>query len=247
MDGRRGAVILQSIGIRRILAVAVSGLAAVALLALAAWLMLGNDGGSRAPAVQIIAPPSGATPTHDPATTAIPAGKAVDAAGPAEIVVYVTGEVRNPGVYRLTAGQRLDAAIALAGGPTGKADLSRFNLAAYAADAAHYRVPSVVAETETGAAGRGVVADAQPPAPGTAAAAANAGSGSGCAAPVDINAATADCLETLPGIGSVRAESIVAHREQAGPFATAAGIVAVPGIGDGIYRRIADLITVTPR
>ena len=62
----------------------------------------------------------------------------------------------------------------------------------------------------------------------------------------DINNTT-DCLETLPGIGSVRAESIVAHREQAGPFATAAGIVAVPGIGDGIYRRIANLITVTPR
>ena len=165
------------------------------------------------------------TPAPRPATTATPAGKVADASGPAEIVVYVTGEVVNPGVYRLTAGQRLDAAITLAGGPTGQADLSRLNLAAYAAAVA------------------GAVPDAQPPAPGTAATAAAAP----CASPVDINSATADCLETLPGIGSVRAESIVAHREQAGPFATAAGIVAVPGIGDGIYRRIAGLITVTPR
>ena len=233
---------MQSLGIRRFLAVAVSGLAAVALLSLAAWLLLGNDSGSRAPAVQIIASPSAATPAPRPATTATPAGKAADASGPAEIVVYVTGEVVNPGVYRLTAGQRLDAAIALAGGPTGKADLSRLNLAAYAADAAHYRVPAAVPESGPGAAGAGTASDAQPPAPGTAATAA-----APCASPVDINSATADCLETLPGIGSVRAESIVAHREQAGPFATAAGIVAVPGIGDGIYRRIANLITVTPR
>ena len=94
-----------------------------------------------------------------PATTATPAGKVADASGPAEIVVYVTGEVVNPGVYRLTAGQRLDAAIALAGGPTGQADLSRLNLAAYAADAAHYRVPAAA----------GAAPDAhQPPAPGTA-------------------------------------------------------------------------------
>ena len=244
MDGRRGAVILQSLGIRRFLAVAVSGLAAVALLSLAAWLLLGNDSGSRAPAVQIIASPSGATPAPELATTATPAGKAVDASGPAEIVVYVTGEVVNPGVYRLTAGQRLDAAIALAGGPTGQADLSRLNLAAYAADAAHYRVPAAAPESGPGGADAGTAPDAhQPPAPGTATTTAAAP----CASPVDINSATADCLETLPGIGRVRAESIVVHREQAGPFATAAGIVAVPGIGDGIYRRIANLITVTPR
>ena len=234
---------MQSLGIRRVLAVAVSGVAAVALLSLAAWLLLGNDSGSRAPAVQIIASPSGATPAPRPATTATPAGKAADASVPAEIVVYVTGEVVNPGVYRLTAGQRLDAAIALAGGPTGKADLSRLNLAAYAADAAHYRVPAAAPESGPGGADAGTAPDSQPPAPGTAATAAAAP----CASPVDINSATADCLETLPGIGSVRAESIVAHREQAGPFATAAGIVAVPGIGDGIYRRIANLITVTPR
>ena len=141
---------MQSLGIKRLLAVAVSALAAVALLALAAWLLLGNSGGSRAPAVQIIAPPpppAGATALPDPTTAASPAGKAAAPTGPAEIAVYVTGEVVNPGVYSLTPGQRLDAAIALAGGPTDQADLNRVNLAAYVTDAAHYRVPATAAGT----------------------------------------------------------------------------------------------------
>ena len=65
--------------------------------------------------------------------------------------------------------------------------------------------------------------------------------------PININAATAECLETLPGIGTVRAESIVAHREQMGPFVVAEDIKAVSGIGDGIYQRIADMIAVDDR
>ena len=68
-----------------------------------------------------------------------------------------------------------------------------------------------------------------------------------CAAPIDINSATPDCLETLPGIGRVRAETIVAHREEAGPFPSVESITAVSGIGNGIYGRIAGLITARPR
>ena len=43
-----------------------------------------------------------------------------------------------------------------------------------------------------------------------------------------------------------RAESIVAHREQEGPFASPEAITDVSGIGDGIFRRIAEMITVAP-
>ena len=67
-----------------------------------------------------------------------------------------------------------------------------------------------------------------------------------CAAPIDINSATPDCLQTLPGIGRVRAETIVAHREEAGPFPSVKSITAVSGIGEGIYGRIAGLITARP-
>ena len=76
---------------------------------------------------------------------------------------------------------------------------------------------------------------------------ANDGVAPACVVPVNINTATAECLETLPGIGSVRAQSIVTHREQSGPFVTTGGITAVSGIGDGIYGRVADMITVGGR
>ena len=70
---------------------------------------------------------------------------------------------------------------------------------------------------------------------------------SSCSVPIDINVATADCLETLPGIGKVRAEAIVAHREQVGPFGSTEAITDVSGIGDGIYRQISGSIAVGQR
>ena len=229
------------IGSGRFLATAISGLAAVAILSLAAWMLLGSGGdvaldaeGSADGAVQIIPPVAAsseavADPTVDGSRVATP---------PAEIAVYVTGEVVNPGVYVTTADQRLDAVLQLAGGPTERADLNRVNLATYVTDAAHYRIPAV-AETEAG-----TVSGALPAGDATVS---SEPASAPCAVPVDINTATAECLDTLPGIGSVRAESIVRHREQAGPFATADGITTVSGIGSGTYDRIADLITVSSR
>ncbi len=219
--------ILQFSSPRWILAAALSTLAAVAILALAGWTLSGSGGGPTASAVQII-PPAGAEPA--PGAGIPPAAQPTPPAS-TRIAVYITGAVVNPGVYAATAGQRLDAVVALAGGAAPDADLNRVNLAAYVTDAAHYRIP----------ARREPASGAAPPASEAAA------SSPACAAPVDINSATAECLATLPGIGSVRADSIVAHREQAGPFATADGIVAVSGIGNGIYQRIAGLITVSPR
>ena len=68
-----------------------------------------------------------------------------------------------------------------------------------------------------------------------------------CTQPIDINTATATCLQALPGIGVGRADAIIAHRQDTGPFSTPDGITAVPGIGDGIHARIASLITVGVR
>ena len=220
----------------RFLATAISGLAAVAILSLAAWMLLGNDGqsGPADDAVRII-PPAAASSVAEPAD-AVPDSRLADVV-PAQpkIAVYLTGEVANPGVYVTTPDQRLDAVLQLAGGPTENADLNRVNLAAYVTDAAHYRIPAI-ADTEADAVSAALPAgDAIPGEPAAAP----------CTVPVDINTATAECLDTLPGIGSVRAESIVRHREQAGPFVSADGITAVSGIGSGTYNRIADLITVS--
>ena len=235
----QGVVILGFIGSGRFLATAISGLAAVAILSLAAWMLLGSDDqpGQVDGAVRII-PPAAAAAIAEPADAVAVSRSADAAAAPAEIAVYLTGEVVNPGVYVAAPGQRLDAVLKLAGGPTERADLNRVNLAAYVTDAAHYRIPAV-AETDAGAvnaalpAGDAVVGSEPAAAP--------------CAVPVDINTASAECLDTLPGIGSVRADSIVRHREHTGPFVTADGIIAVSGIGSGTYGRIADLITVNAR
>ena len=151
--------------------------------------------------------------------------------------MYITGEVANPGVYSVARDERLDAVLRLAGGPTENADLDRVNLAAYVTDAAHYNIPAAGEP-----AGPGATLDNRPT-PN----AVEVRESESCQTPVNINAASAKCLETLPGIGSVRAESIVDHREQEGPFASPESITEVSGIGDGIYRRIAELITVDPQ
>ena len=223
-----------------------SVLAAVAVLGAAAWMLIGNGQGTPQDDADVrIIPPVDAANAD--------AAGGVDAAGdnrhdetlaPLDIAVYVTGEVVNPGVYTVSAGERLTNVVELAGGATENADLDRINLAAYVSDAAHYRIPAI-GETSDGAANKAggdaaAVAGTGDAGTGTA----NDGAAPACAVPLNINTATAKCLETLPGIGSVRAQAIVAHREQAGPFVTTDGITAVSGIGEGIYGRVADMITV---
>ena len=219
----------------------VSAVAAVMILGVAAWMLTGNnDGGPQADGdVRIISPaPASAESSAELPTTPAQGARADDtptAPDVQDIAVYITGEVVKPGVYTVPEGRRLDDVLNLAGGATEKADLNRVNLAAYVADAVHYRIPAKGA-TDDGAVSDadGSGASATPPA-------------AACVVPLDINVASAECLETLPGIGEVRARSIVDHREQAGPFVTTDGITAVSGIGDGIYGRVAEMITVNSR
>ena len=224
---------------KRLLAIGISGAVAFSLLCVAAWMVFSGDNKEREPdGIQIIAPAE----TPEPVVARTPSASTdvvhqSEVTPPQQITVYITGEVVEPGVYTIAEGERLDTVLALAGGPTENADLSRVNLAAYATDAAHYTIPKAgepVGHGETSSDGS------------TAKVAETTAAGS-CKVPVNINTASVQCLETLPGIGGVRAESIVDHREQEGPFAGPEVITDVSGIGDGIYRRIADMITVAPR
>jgi competence protein ComEA len=230
---------LGPLGTKRLIAIGISGAVAVLLLSLAAWMMFGVGADEPEPeGVQIIAPADSsetATIGSPAITTSTPAP--LEATSPAQIAVYITGEVLNPGVYTVADGERLDAVLQLAGGPTENADLSRINLAAYATDAAHYNIPKAGEP----------VGPAEPSGHRSTANSAETAASEGCQVPLNINTANAECLETLPSIGSVRAESIVAHREQAGPFASPEAITDVSGIGDGIYQRIAEMITVATR
>ena len=239
-------------GGRRLLAVAASGLLAVALLAIVAWMVVRADAANPSGAVRIIPP---AAPAMADTTQPVANGAAANDKTGADktgadktgadktgadaqpiLEVYITGAVANPGVYAVRPDQRVDDVLELASGPTDAADLERFNLAARVTDAAHYRVPAVGDRMEPAGAGTASA--------GVDTTAVVAGD---CTQPIDINTATATCLQTLPGIGVGRADAIIAHRQDTGPFSTPDGITAVPGIGDGIHARIASLITVGVR
>jgi competence protein ComEA len=133
------------------------------------------------------------------------------------VVVDVEGAVRRPGLVRLPAGSRVADAVARAGGPTRHADRSAVNLAAPVSDGQQVLVPV-----------RGAAAAPAGAAPGP-------GASSG---PLSLSTATAEQLDTLPGIGPVTAEKIVAYRTQHGAFHAVEELDAIPGIGPA---RLADL------
>jgi competence protein ComEA len=140
-------------------------------------------------------------------------------AGPGhEVVVDVTGAVRRPGLYRLRQGARVADAVTRAGGATPRADTMLVNLAAPLADGEQVLVP------ERGAGG-------------AAAAGTSAASGSP-QTPLDLNSASAEQLDGLPGIGPVTAQKIIDYRQQHGPFTSVDDLDAIPGIGPA---RIANL------
>jgi competence protein ComEA len=129
------------------------------------------------------------------------------------IVVDVVGAVARPGLYRLSHGSRVADAVARAGGLTRKAERTAVNLAAPVSDG-----QQVLVATRGAAPGAG--------APGAA------------AGPISLSSATAEQLDSLPGVGPVTAQKIVQYRQEHGPFTSVEALDAIPGIGPA---RIADL------
>ncbi|MFD6167686.1 helix-hairpin-helix domain-containing protein [Streptomyces coeruleorubidus] len=155
-----------------------------------------------------------------------PAG-AAKAAEAAEIVVDVGGKVREPGIHRLPAGSRVADALRAAGGVKPGTKTDGLNRARFLVDGEQVIVggPAAAAGTGTGGTAAG----------GTAGAAAG---GVLPGAPVSLNAATADQLDTLPGVGPVLAQHIIDYRTQHGGFRSVDELREVNGIGE---RRFADL------
>ena len=162
---------------------------------------------------------------------AAPPGSAADsAAGSAagggsatpQVVVDVVGKVRRPGVYRLPAGSRVADAVTAAGGLQGRVDPVTVNLARKLLIGLG---PAV-----------GAVAAGSPAGPG--AAAPSGGS------PLDLNSATVDQLDGLPGVGPVLAQRIADWRTQHGRFDSVDQLRGVSGIGDSKYADLKALVTV---
>ena len=137
------------------------------------------------------------------------------------LVVDVAGNVRHPGLHSVPAGSRVEDAIVAAGGATRKAQLDAVNLAAPVADGEQIVVPG---------SGAGGVAAASSPA------------GSSPSAPLDLNSATLEQLEALPGIGPVTAQKILDYRQQHGAFHSVSELEGVPGIGPAHLAQLKGLV-----
>lgn len=149
-----------------------------------------------------------------------------------ELVVYVCGAVKEPGIYTLAEGSRLYEAVTLAGGFSGEADPSYHNLARSITDGERIYILSV-AETKILTTEQQVVGEEG----------ANNGTLGGNA-PINLNTASAEQLMGLPGIGEARAADILEYRAQIGQFADIEEIMNVSGIGEAMFEKIKDKITV---
>ncbi|MCF4150825.1 ComEA family DNA-binding protein [Dethiosulfovibrio sp. F2B] len=162
--------------------------------------------------------------------------------GPEIWVVYVTGAVESPGVYHLPSGSRVYHLVESAGGMTSGADDVAVNLAAPLADGAHVHVPlrskAVRAPIDTGRSGSSSSVTALSYA-GTSSGSASARSGA-----VNLNSASLEELQTLPGIGPKTAAAILSYREKIGPFRSVDELTKVKGIGPKKLETVRALVTV---
>lgn len=138
------------------------------------------------------------------------------------LVVHVAGMVQTPGVYELPEGSRVRDAIEAAGGVLGEADLDALNLAELVTDGIKIFVPKK----------------------GEALAGAATGQQTSLGGKVNINSATQEQLEALPGVGPVLAERIIAFRKSKGRFTSLRQLMEVEGIGTKKYEALKSLVTI---
>lgn len=175
------------------------------------------------------------------------------------IQIHVAGAVRKPGVYTLPNWARVNDAVKKAGGATPRADLDAINLADHLKDAEQVRIP---------VRGRAEVLTAHLPTPEPAPVTIAAGGhrsgrypyvtgggelssgGSGkkstesLSGSINLNSATQEQLESLPGVGPSTAAKIMAYRQQNGPFQQVEDLMNVSGIGPGRFAKLKSLVIV---
>lgn len=243
-------------GAGRATPVLVAGIVVLLVVAVAlAWPMLRRPAEADAALPRAGSDPvtAGAAPSAgdgSPATTADAAastsagpspGAATTTAPSASVTVHVAGAVASPGVVSLPAGNRVVDAVAAAGGLRPDADSDRVNLAAKLTDGQRIVIPlvgqPVPSEVAPAGDGGGALHDA------------GGGNGGGPAGgvpaePVDLNSATAEELDALPGVGPATAAAILDQREQAGPFRSVEDLLDVRGIGEAKLDALRDLVVV---
>lgn len=203
----------------RTLLVIVGGAVLCVAVAMAAWIVLAPSAAEEG--LPLVAPSA-------PLMADLGSQRATPGA---ELVVDVEGSVLAPGLHRLPPGARIADAIEAAGGYGADVDLdaasAQLNLAAALSDGQQIRVPRIGESVATGAS---TVPD------GSGGSAAGGGL-------VNLNSASPEELDTLPGIGPVTVQKIVAARQEA-PFASLDDAVARDVINSGQLEKIRDLATV---
>jgi competence protein ComEA len=149
---------------------------------------------------------------------------------PVIMMADIKGAVKKPGVYEVNSGERIVNLIEKAGGLQEDADPSAVNFAMKVSDEMVVYIPKKGEEVP--GAGGVVALNNQP---------GSTGSGTG---KVNLNTATTNELETLPGIGPAKSSAILEYRESNGAFKTIEDLKSISGIGDKTFEKLKDLIIV---
>lgn len=168
---------------------------------------------------------SGSAWSGGAASAGVSSGRGMTAASPtstASLIVYVTGKVRRPGVLALPTGSRVVDAVEAAGGVKKGADPGGVNLARRLVDGEH------------------IIVGADAPAGDDARPAARPDGGG----VVNLNTATVEQLNTLPGVGEVLARRIIEFRDARGGFASVEQLRQVSGIGEKKFAELRDKVSV---
>lgn len=155
-----------------------------------------------------------------------------------KIMVYITGEVKNPGIYELEENSRIKDVIEEAGGLKETADITDINLATILQDEDKIAIPSKEEKNQNNVQSKTIEKSQN-----TTSISTNA-TGKNQNTKVNINTATQTELETLPGIGPSIASKIVSYRKENGKFKSIEEIKKVSGIGESKYANIKELIKV---
>lgn len=164
-----------------------------------------------------------------------------------KIMVYITGEVKNPGIYELEENSRIKDVIEKAGGLKETADITDINLATILQDEDKITIPTKDKTMEEKQNTERIQSNKQSKttekSQNTTSILTNT-TGKNQNTKVNINTATQTELETLPGIGPSTASKIVSYRKENGKFKSIEEIKKVNGIGESKYKKIKELIKV---
>ncbi len=219
----RGAISGQHVAV-------LAALLALGLTLTAWWVVHTRPRTEPVPPLPLTAPsPLGTSVTVPGGSNPSPSQGASLAPSPASagvVIVDVVGKVRHPGIVTLPAGSRVVDAVKAAGGVGGRVDLTTLNLARPLVDGEQLLV---------GLAPPPGVPGPAPPTSGTG----------GVPAPlVNLNTATLEELDTLPGIGPVTGQAILDWRDEHGGFTSVDELLDVDGIGEATLADLRDLVTV---